>query len=452
VTAASGHAGHPIFVAYARDDVKQVFAIVERLRRDGFDLWIDLEGIEGATFWSKEIVDAIEGAPVVLFFATRTSCDSENISKELALANEERKPILPILLHDVRLPSELRYQLAGLQRIVWHQEPEKAYQQTTAALARLSKRALPEPGKGSGPRRSWMFRPAALSGIGVFAAAVVTAAIFYGTARHQSPSTIQPATPQSEKPAPVSQTRTTSQSAVALHALVIGNQRYRSIPALANTVADARSMADLMARRGFAVTALYEQTAADLRESVRAYYESSRRWKPSPPSPTRSISVRVEPHKPTVHFIYYAGHAISIDGVPYIVPVDANAGSATQARTSMLPFSELLPSHYGIEPDNRLILYAASPGGMAIDGTGTNSPFVSALLEYIRNDTLDVLAMFTRVTKEVRNKTKGVQVPWIEGSLDTPLFLGKLHQAPLEGITLISVLDGCRDSPFAGTR
>jgi hypothetical protein len=126
-----------IFVSYARVDRGKVAELISKLRADGFDLWIDEEGIEGAAFWRKEIVDAIRMCSAVLFFASKASCQSENVSKELALASEERKPILPIFIEDVQLASEIRYQIAGLQHISLAGDPSRAHAQINSALMRL---------------------------------------------------------------------------------------------------------------------------------------------------------------------------------------------------------------------------------------------------------------------------------------------------------------------------
>src|SRR3972149_1093718 len=105
------------FVCYARADAARIIPIVEALRHAGIDIWRDMDGINGACFWRKEIFEAISTCSLVLFFASKHACESENVSKELALANEERKPILPIFLDAIDAPPELRYQIAGLQHV-----------------------------------------------------------------------------------------------------------------------------------------------------------------------------------------------------------------------------------------------------------------------------------------------------------------------------------------------
>lgn len=130
-----------IFVTYARADTDRVAPIIKALREQGLDVWLDQEDIAGATFWRKEIVQAITACSIVVFFATKLSCRSEHVSKELALANDEKKPILPVLLDDVEPSAELRYQIAGLQKIAWFSNPALARQQISAALQRYVPRS-----------------------------------------------------------------------------------------------------------------------------------------------------------------------------------------------------------------------------------------------------------------------------------------------------------------------
>jgi hypothetical protein len=130
-----------VFVSYARADIARVDPIIKALRQEGLDVWLDLEDIAGATFWRKEIVEAIAECSVVLFFATKPSCSSDSVSKELALANEEKKPILPVFLDDVEISTDLRYQIAGLQHIDWFINPSVAQRQISAALQRYVPRS-----------------------------------------------------------------------------------------------------------------------------------------------------------------------------------------------------------------------------------------------------------------------------------------------------------------------
>ena len=110
-----------IFVSYSREDQAQVFPIVEKLRERGLNIWIDQEGIHGAKLWSQEIVNAIESSKVFILFASTKAFVSKNVTKELALASESDKHILPVFLEDAEIPAAMKYQLAGIQHLVHEQ-------------------------------------------------------------------------------------------------------------------------------------------------------------------------------------------------------------------------------------------------------------------------------------------------------------------------------------------
>ncbi len=105
-----------IFISYSRKDSPQALELAERLRLSGMDIWIDQHGIEAATQWSKEIVEAIEGCRVFLLLLSEHSIVSKNVIQELNIASESERSIIPIEVESVTLPNAFRYQLAGLQR------------------------------------------------------------------------------------------------------------------------------------------------------------------------------------------------------------------------------------------------------------------------------------------------------------------------------------------------
>ena len=110
-----------IFASYSRENQAQVFPIVDKLRERGINIWIDQEGIHGAKLWSQEIVNAIESSKVFILFASAKAFLSKNVTKELALASESDKHILPIFIEDAEIPAAMKYQLAGIQHLVHEQ-------------------------------------------------------------------------------------------------------------------------------------------------------------------------------------------------------------------------------------------------------------------------------------------------------------------------------------------
>jgi hypothetical protein len=149
-----------VFISYSRMDQERVLPIVERLRQSGVTAWIDQEGIDGASFWAEEIVNAIRGCTVFLFMISENSVDSSHTNRELALAAERNLPILPIYLSRAELPARTAYQLAGIHYIEMFDGPtERAVKTVLHALQRagIELAASPlRPGAGlvSEPRRA----------------------------------------------------------------------------------------------------------------------------------------------------------------------------------------------------------------------------------------------------------------------------------------------------------
>src|ERR1039458_1642224 len=105
-----------IFISYSSKDREKAEQLSELLSSAGLSVWIDKSGIDMATSWSKEIVQAIDGCKAFLVLLSPFSVLSPNVIKEVSLAAEKRKKILPLDLEPVDLSEDLQYHLAGIQR------------------------------------------------------------------------------------------------------------------------------------------------------------------------------------------------------------------------------------------------------------------------------------------------------------------------------------------------
>ena len=114
-----------VFISYASKDRKRILDLVDRLSAAGVSVWIDQMGIEGATMWSQEIVAAIRDCKVLILAISKNSAGSENVVKEVALASEGRKRILPVYLEQAEIPESMAYQLAGIQRVDFFEGQEE---------------------------------------------------------------------------------------------------------------------------------------------------------------------------------------------------------------------------------------------------------------------------------------------------------------------------------------
>jgi len=133
-----------VMVSYSSQDRDRVMQFVRALRAAGVAVWIDQGGIDGAQRWSEEIVNAIEACRTVMLFISRTSMESQNISREVALAWESGKHFLPVALEEAKIPKSMQYQLAGIQYVkLYEGDADAKFESVLRALVRLGVRVSP---------------------------------------------------------------------------------------------------------------------------------------------------------------------------------------------------------------------------------------------------------------------------------------------------------------------
>lgn len=107
---------HDVFVSYAREDQAAVQPYVQKLRGNDLSVWID-ETLVGGERPFDEITKAMVGASSVFLFWTEASAQSTWVQKEIALAAELGKQIIPIRLDRKNFTAGARLILAGVQHI-----------------------------------------------------------------------------------------------------------------------------------------------------------------------------------------------------------------------------------------------------------------------------------------------------------------------------------------------
>ena len=142
-----------VFISYSREDKDKVMDLADRLRASGVAVWMDVGGIDAATMWSEEIVNALDSAKVLLLMVTPSAVNSHNVAKEVILTSERKGHILPVHLEPTQIPAGLKYQLAGIQHIEYFQgDPDENVRVIVRSLERigvniqqLTDEARPEP-------------------------------------------------------------------------------------------------------------------------------------------------------------------------------------------------------------------------------------------------------------------------------------------------------------------
>ncbi len=124
-----------VFISYSRRDSETVENIVSQLEAEGIEAWLDREDIKPGKQWRKQIVEAIDTAEAFILHLSPDSGASDNVLKELNLAEEALEPfVLPIMLKEMKIPDTMRYQLAGTQFIAYFMDSNRGVQDLIAEI------------------------------------------------------------------------------------------------------------------------------------------------------------------------------------------------------------------------------------------------------------------------------------------------------------------------------
>ncbi len=117
--------GAEVFISYSSLDRDRVMPVVDSLRGNGISVWVDEGNIHAADLWSEQIVQAIADCRVMVVLLSLNSTDSRNVVKEVMLASEQNKALLPVYLEPAEIPAKLQYQLAGIQHLELYGQDEQ---------------------------------------------------------------------------------------------------------------------------------------------------------------------------------------------------------------------------------------------------------------------------------------------------------------------------------------
>ena len=109
---------HDVFISFSFKDQSVAENIVNLLSSTyGISCWICTRDIDGGRRYKKLIPSAIDHAKAVVFLQSASAIESKEIPKEIGLAFEADKPIIPFKLDDAKLKGDLRYDLYGIEYI-----------------------------------------------------------------------------------------------------------------------------------------------------------------------------------------------------------------------------------------------------------------------------------------------------------------------------------------------
>lgn len=102
-----------IFVSYSRKDQAYARDLASELRKQNFEVWLD-EHIDYGERWWRTIVRAIRASAALIVVMTPDSEQSEWVEREILLAQDEQKPIFPLLLRGKVNPLLISKQYANV--------------------------------------------------------------------------------------------------------------------------------------------------------------------------------------------------------------------------------------------------------------------------------------------------------------------------------------------------
>ncbi len=109
---------HDIFVSFSFKDQEIAEYVVNRLSNCyNIPCWICTGEILASEHYKSVIVDAIEASKLVLFIQSESSILSREVPKEIAVALDNSKPVIPFVIDEAELVGDLEYDLLAVHRV-----------------------------------------------------------------------------------------------------------------------------------------------------------------------------------------------------------------------------------------------------------------------------------------------------------------------------------------------
>ncbi len=109
---------HYVFVSFSFKDQKVSEYVVNQLsNKYNIPCWICTSEILAGEHYKSVIVDAIEVSKIVLFIQSENSISSDQVPKEIAVALDHGKTVIPFVIDEAELIGDLEYDLLAVHRV-----------------------------------------------------------------------------------------------------------------------------------------------------------------------------------------------------------------------------------------------------------------------------------------------------------------------------------------------
>lgn len=125
---------YDVFISYSRIDNVIADEIVQSLENVKLKCWIDRSGQYSGKNYKSEIVDKIRHSHIVLFVSSENSNKSENVIKEISVAVELRKHIIPVRIDHTSYSDSIAYDLIGIDFIDYEKEKDELEQKIMSQI------------------------------------------------------------------------------------------------------------------------------------------------------------------------------------------------------------------------------------------------------------------------------------------------------------------------------
>jgi formylglycine-generating enzyme required for sulfatase activity len=144
-----------VFISFASSDAAVAHRAVASLEQSGVRCWFSDRDIEPATSYPSVITDAVKNSGAVLLLLTEAANQSPHVVREIELAFNARRPILPVRIGGTAPSSDLQYFLSRSQWL----DVGASLDETELRTVESRLRALLRGGTGAGrlviDARSW---------------------------------------------------------------------------------------------------------------------------------------------------------------------------------------------------------------------------------------------------------------------------------------------------------
>ncbi|WP_299148068.1 caspase family protein [uncultured Tateyamaria sp.] len=227
-------------------------------------------------------------------------------------------------------------------------------------------------------------------------------------------------------------------------AFLLGNGAYAHAANLQNPSADVRLIGGVLESLDFDVTLHENLTRAEIGQSLSQFLDDN--------------------ENADVTFVYLAGHGMQFEGRNYFLGTDAKLSTEFDIPSETTPIDAIIkaiqktahaslifvdacrdnPLANAFYQDNfsesralqtrglvplrasaqgAMVVFSASPGQVAYDGAGANSPFAASVARHLDTPNSEILSVMKRVIGDVKLETEDKQIPIINNDLATEIYL-----------------------------